>query len=86
MTNVIGTGVTALREFARRCLAAGGVPQFRTKYGGRPLPDNSVIVACWGAANRVPGGTIRNVPPDIIARLERQTGDWKWLIGETPLR
>lgn len=79
MAKVIGRGIEALRSFIARCTAAGGVPIFRTKYGGRRLPGNSVIAACWGKGKEVPGGTITDVPSDIIAEMEERTGDWKWL-------
>jgi len=79
MGRVIGRGLEALRNFISKCIAAGGVPIFRTKYGGKRLPGNAVIAACWGKGKEVPGGTILDVPPDIIAEMERRTGDWKWL-------
>ena len=79
MGRILGRGLEALREFIRKCVAAGGVPIFRTKYGGKRLPGNAVIAACWGKGKEVPGGTITDVPPDIIAEMEKRTGDWKWL-------
>ena len=79
MGRVLGRGLEAIREFIRKCVAAGGVPIFRTKYGGKRLPGNAVIAACWGKGKEVPGGTITDVPPDILAEMERRTGDWKWL-------
>ena len=80
MAKVIGTGLGALKEFARRCLSAGGIPLVRTRYGGRRLPESSVVVACWGKGREVPGGTIKGVPMDVIERLERETGDYRWLV------
>jgi len=82
MGKILGSGLTALREFISKCVAAGGVPIFRTRYGGKRLPNNSVIAACWGKGKEVPGGTITDVPPDIIAEMERRTGDWKWLASK----
>ena len=79
MVNVIGEGLEGIRNFISRCLAAGGVPIFKTKYGGKRFGDNSVVAACWRKGKEVPGGTIVNVPPDIIAEMEKRTGDWKWL-------
>ncbi len=79
MGRVLGSGVEKLREFISRCLAAGGIPIIRTKYGGRRLPEGSVVVACWGKGKEVPGGTITNVPADIIEEAEKRIGDWKWL-------
>jgi len=79
MGKVLGSGLEAIRDFIRRCTAAGGVPIFRTKYGGRRLPGNAVIAACWGKGKEVPGGTITDVPIDIINEMEKRAGDWKWL-------
>lgn len=79
MGRKIGSGLEAVKEFARRCLAAGGVPMFRTKYGGKRL-ENAVVAACWGKGDVVKGGTITNVPLEIIERMERETGDYKWLV------
>jgi len=79
MGRIIGRGTAAIREFIRKCKAAGGVPIFRTKYGGKRLPGNAVIAACWGKGKEVPGGTILDVPPELIEEMERRAGDWKWL-------
>ena len=83
MSRTIGTGLMALKEFARKCLDAGGVPIFRTKYGGKKLPDNSVIAACWGKGDVVKGGTVTEVPPEIIDKMEKTKGDYKWLLSYT---
>ncbi|MGC8578136.1 MAG: hypothetical protein ACP5KW_09155 [Thermoproteota archaeon] len=80
MAKVLGSGVGALQEFIRKCETAGGVPIIRTKYGGRPLKNNRVIVACWGAREEAPGGTIENVPPDVIATLQKERGAYKKLV------
>jgi hypothetical protein len=80
MTRVLGSGIEALRDFVEKCIRAGGVPIIRTRYGGRRFPENKVVVACWGKGKEVPGGTILNVPSDIIEEAEKQVGDWKWLV------
>ena len=79
MARILGTGTEALRDFIKKCLAAGGIPLIRTRYGGKRLPENSIIVACWGKGKEVPGGTIKGVPTEIIEEAEKRTGDWKWL-------
>jgi hypothetical protein len=79
MARILGSGTSALADFIRKCLNAGGVPIIRTKYGGKRLPENKVVVACWGKGAEVPGGSILNVPADIIEEAEKRTGDWKWL-------
>ncbi len=79
MGRVIGSGLSAIKEFIEKCLAAGGTPIFRTRYGDRRLPGNAVIAACWGKGKEVPGGMITDVPPHIIEEMEKRPGDWKWL-------
>lgn len=79
MGRILGSGTSKLKEFIEKCLAAGGVPIVRTKYGGRRLPGNSVVVACWGKGEEVPGGTITDIPPHLIEEMEKRPGDWKWL-------
>jgi len=83
VVKVLGRGLEALKSFARKCLDAGGVPIFRTKYGGKRLPNNAVIVACWGKGDVVKGGTITDVPIDVIEKMEKTKGDYKWLLGYT---
>ena len=83
MGRILGSGVEALKSFARKCLDAGGVPIFRPRYGGRRLPENSVIVACWGKGNVVKGGTVTHVPTDVIEKMEKTKGDYKWLLSYT---
>jgi len=75
----IGSGTSAIKSFIEKCLAAGGVPLFRTKYGGKRLPESAVIAACWGKGDVVKGGTITDVPADILSEMEKRAGDWKWL-------
>jgi pyruvate/oxaloacetate carboxyltransferase len=61
MAKVIGTGDSAVKNFVNQCKAAGGIPIIRDKYGGNEFPNGEVVVACWGKASQVPGGTITNV-------------------------
>jgi hypothetical protein len=77
MANVIGSGVEALRSWVAQCNSAGGVPIIRTKYGGKPLPNSSVIVACWGHGSEVRGGEITNIPPDVLQRLSMTKDKYK---------
>jgi hypothetical protein len=55
------------------------VPIIRTKYGGKPLPNSSVIVACWGHGNEVRGGEITNISPDVLQRLSMTKDKYKIL-------
>ena len=80
MVHVIGSGLDTLKAWIRRCLNAGGIPQIRTRYGGKRFPNNAVRVACYGKGNVVKGGTIENIPTDIIEKAEKTTGDYKWIL------
>ncbi len=53
------------------------MPIIRTKYGGKPLPNSSVIVACWGHGNEVRGGEITNIPADVLQRLSMTKDKYK---------
>jgi hypothetical protein len=53
------------------------VPIIRTKYGGKPLPNSSVIVACWGHGNEVRGGEITGIPADVLQRLSMTKDKYK---------
>ena len=77
MANIIGAGLEALTSWVAQCNSAGGVPIIRTKYGGRPLPNNSVIVACWGQGATVKGGEITNIPGDVLQRLSTMKDKYK---------
>jgi hypothetical protein len=77
MANIIGSGLDALRSWVAQCNAVGGVPIIRTKYGGRPLPNSSVIVACWGHGSEVKGGEITNIPADVLQRLSMTKDKYK---------
>jgi len=77
----IGSGMEAVRGFARRCLDAGGIPIFRTRFGGKRLEGNAVIASCWGKGDVVKGGKIVNVPTDVIEKMEKTRGDYKWILG-----
>lgn len=81
MVRVIGRGIKDLVDFIRKCLDAGGVPIIRGKYGGRAF-ENKVVVACWGKREEVEGGTILDIPPDVIRKINEKIGDWKWILEE----
>lgn len=67
MANDIGSGVEALAEWMRRCSEAGGTPQIRTEFVRKFTSD--VIVACYGAGKKVKGGTITDLPPQLVSEL-----------------
>jgi len=86
MVNVIGRGLAALKDWVEKCLRADGIPIFRTKFAGKRLPNNGVIVACYRAGKEVPGGTIEEIPIDFIEKMEEGTGDWKWIVEKLGIR
>jgi len=80
MARILGRGLEVLKEFIRKCRAAGGVPMIRTGYGGVQF-TNKVVVACWGKGKEVPGGTILDIPPSMIAEFKRKVGEWKEIVA-----
>jgi hypothetical protein len=78
----IGSGMGAVKEFARRCVEAGGIPIFKTRFGGKRYENNAVVASCWGKASVVKGGKITNVPLDVIEKMEKTRGDYKWILGQ----
>jgi len=84
MPSVIGTGVSALKEFVEKCERAGGVPIIRTRFGGRELDGGSaVIVACWGKGAEVKGGKITGLPRDVFERIDKAPKSMKYKVVKT---
>ncbi len=75
---VIGKGLEGLAKFIDECFAEGGVPTFVAEYGGVPL-NGKVIVRCYGAG-RYKGGTIVDVPKEVIELILKSRRDWKPLV------
>ena len=67
---IIGRGAKDLEDFIKRCKGAGGYPQIRTKYAGKPFKDY-VVVACLGAPEIV-GGTIEELPPEEALKIKKR--------------
>jgi hypothetical protein len=77
MVRVIGKGLEALAKWFNECVEAGGVPLFRVQYGGVPFKDK-LIVACYGAAAKVRGGVIEDLPADLVEKIRMAKGaDWR---------
>lgn len=71
--------------FIKRCLDAGGVPTFRTKFAGRPFEvegKKAVVVMCWGGeANKEPFSRVfYDVPEEDYQIMEKLSGEWKYLL------
>lgn len=67
-----------------KCITEGlGLPMFHTRYGNMRFvgPDGKpmVLMMCWGGEK---GGSVwfKDVPIDDVNRMERATGDWKWIV------
>ena len=73
-----------VKRFILECRADGGIPMFRTHYAGIPFEyagQRAVVAICWGGYGRAPDSVLFfNVPEDIIKELEREKGDWKFLL------
>ena len=72
-------------DYIVECRNEGGIPIFKTRYADQPFitPDNKRVVLglCWGGfKDGIEGMWFVNVPEDDIKRMEREYGDWKWLI------
>jgi len=78
MVKVIGKGLEGLAKFIDECFEKGGVPTFVAEYGGVTLHDK-VIVRCYGVGRGF-GGTIVDVPKDVIELILRSRNDWKKLV------
>jgi len=89
MPTYIGSGVSALKEWIRKCLEAGGTPTFVPKYAGRPFkgPDGSpaVLVRCFGAGDVVSGGVIYGLPSELVEKIESAKKDIQTLARELGL-
>jgi len=69
-----------LRRFIIDCIERGGVPIFRTRYGGLMLCRGNVcrvIAVCWGAGRHT--GHSIEVPKWIAEELDRRRGDFLYL-------
>ncbi len=71
-------------KFILDCREDGGIPMFRTKYAGIPIEyagTRAVIGICWGGRGNAPDSILLyDVPKDVVKELEREKGDWKYLL------
>ena len=81
MVKIIGKGIDAVVSFIKECLDAGGTPTLLGEYGGREFKDR-VIVRCYGAADKVPGGVIVDLPEEFVEKVRKRKKDWKWILEE----
>jgi len=83
MVHVLGKGPKTLVKFILECLRVGGTPIIVPRYGGSQLEYEgmpSVQVRCYGAADRLKGGTIVDIPKDLIELSMTVKGDWRYIL------
>jgi len=78
---IIGSGTEALKSFVEECIEAGGSPTFIAKYGVQEYEDR-VLARCFGAADKVPGGWIVDLPADIVEKIRKRKVDASWIKEE----
>ena len=73
-----------IADYIVACRQDGGLPFFRLTYAGQPLVTSDgrrvVLGLCWGGKGAVEGQYFVNVPEEDLERMERELGDWRWLI------
>lgn len=77
MGNVIGSNLDDLKDLAKKCNRAGGTPSVRTQFI-RPYEDKLIFV-CYGPDD-VPGGTVKNIPEDVVDELQEADSKTKKLM------
>jgi len=66
-----------LVDWIEDCIRAGGIPQLVEKYGPRDfLAEGYVLVRCWGAGDKVPGGLIKLTPEEleVVRKYAKERG------------
>ena len=51
-----------------------------TTITGNFIANNIIVHNCWGGKGVVEGQYFVNVPEEDLERMERELGDWRWLI------
>lgn len=79
--NIIGPWKQTIGKWIDACIRAGGLPMFRTRFAGARWGDNMVLAVCYGDEEPpISGGFFTDVPEEDIERMERETGDWRWIV------
>ena len=75
---------TNIADYIVACRQDGGLPFFRLSYAGQPLVTTdgrrTVLGICWAGKGSIEGKWFVNVPEEDIERMERELGDWRFLI------
>ena len=61
------------------CRADEGIPMFRTRYAGKRM-DGNVLMVCWGGRGTVEGKWFNDVPESDLELMESKGGEWKELV------
>lgn len=68
-------------EFIEACRSRGGVPLFKTAYGGTEFRDERgrpvVLAVCWGANGQVPSIKFTDVPEEDLSLIKETVGEWR---------
>jgi len=79
--NIIGPWKETVGKWVKECIMGGGLPMFRTRYAGARWGENMVMAVCYGEEEPpLSGGFFIDVPEEDIERMERETGDWRWIV------
>jgi len=70
---------THVADWIVECRKDGGLPLFRTRYGGERF-DDLVLGVCWAGRGRVEGEWFRNIPKEDLELMETKMGEWKDLV------
>ena len=70
---------TNVVPWIKEVLEAGGIPQFRTRYGSHEF-DGMVLGVAWGTYGMVGSKWFKNVPEEDLVRMAAATGDYKWIL------
>jgi len=77
---------TNIADYIVACRQDGGIPIFKTRYAEEPLRtvsgERAVLALCWAGKGSIEGKWFVNVPEEDIERMERELGDWRFLIEE----
>jgi hypothetical protein len=70
----------AVKEFIYTCRAGGGIPMFKTGFGGIRFEDGRTVLAiCYAPEKPIDSKVFVRVPQEEIQELEHRVGDWKYL-------
>ena len=77
----IGKGEADLLRFVVECIEASGHPTVVDHYGALKF-DRELLVRCFGASTKVPGGIITGLSPDTVEKARRRKLDAVWIVSE----